>query len=185
VHSVLHKLGLIITCSIIDAIFYAMHVLTIIITCTFLAELEVQEKKLGSHTRTGVMEDAKEYYSCEEEIIHLHVSMGNVEIDSNGRRGKNMLVTMRRLHRRVQSHMADNERIMKAQEEILPILNVLRKQFNKDFGTNQEASAGQVTTSRSHRKMDDHGNDMKSRSMNMHHHSPRKSNRRNHVSSGP
>ena len=33
--------------------------------------------------------------------------------------------------------------------------------------------------------MDDHGNDRKSRSMNKHNHSPRKSTRRNHASSGP
>jgi hypothetical protein len=38
--------------------FYVMHVLTIIITCTFLAELEVHEKNFGSYMRTGVMEDA-------------------------------------------------------------------------------------------------------------------------------
>jgi hypothetical protein len=35
-----------------------MHVLTIIITCTFLAELEIHENNFGSYMRTGVMEDA-------------------------------------------------------------------------------------------------------------------------------
>jgi hypothetical protein len=53
--------------------------LTIIITCTFLAELEVYERNFGSYMRTGVMEDAQGYYSHEEEVIGLHVSMGNVE----------------------------------------------------------------------------------------------------------
>jgi hypothetical protein len=42
-----------------------------------------------------------------------------------------------------------------------------------------------VTTSRSQSKRDDHGNDRKSRSMSRHHHSPRKSTRRTHASSGP
>jgi hypothetical protein len=96
-----------------------MQVLTIIITCTFLAELEVEENKFGSYIRSGVMEDSHGYYIHEEEIICLHVSMGNVETNSNGRRGKKELVTMRSLHREVQSYRVDNERIMKAQEEIL------------------------------------------------------------------
>jgi hypothetical protein len=59
--------------------FYSMHVLTIIITCTFLAELEVHENNFGSYMRTGVMEDAQGSYNHEEEVIGLHVNMGNVE----------------------------------------------------------------------------------------------------------
>jgi hypothetical protein len=66
--------------------FYVMHVLTIIITCTFLAELEVQENKFGSYMRTGVMEYAQGYYNHEEEIKGIHVSMGNAETKSNRRR---------------------------------------------------------------------------------------------------
>jgi hypothetical protein len=42
-----------------------------------------------------------------------------------------------------------------------------------------------VSTSRSQRKKDDHGNDRQSRSMSKCHHSPRKSTRRNHESSWP
>jgi hypothetical protein len=80
--------------------FYVMHVLTIIITCTFLAELEVQENKFGSYMRTGVMEYAQGYYIHEEEIIGLHVSMGNAETKSNGRRDRKEPVTMRSLHRK-------------------------------------------------------------------------------------
>jgi hypothetical protein len=49
--------------------------------------------------RTGVMENAQGSYSHEEEFIGLHVSMGNVEIDSNGRRDRQKHVTMRILHR--------------------------------------------------------------------------------------
>jgi hypothetical protein len=48
---------------------------------------------------------------------------------------------------------------MKAQEEILQSLNMLHKQVNKYSGTKQATSARQVSTSRSHRKRDDHGND--------------------------
>jgi hypothetical protein len=40
----------------INEMFYVMHVLTIIITCTFLAELEVHEINFGSCMRTRVMD---------------------------------------------------------------------------------------------------------------------------------
>jgi UDP-N-acetylmuramoylalanine-D-glutamate ligase len=66
---------------------------------------------------------------------------------------------MRSLHREVQSYMDDNERIMKAQEEIIQIFNMLHKQVNRYSGTKQAISARQVSTSRSHSKMDDHVND--------------------------
>jgi hypothetical protein len=135
--------------------------------------------------RTRDMEDAQGFYNHEEEIGGLHTSMGNVETESNGRRDRQGTVTMRSLQKEVQSYRADNERIMKAQEEILQSLNMLQKQVNKDSGTKQATSARQVSTSRSHRKRDDHGNDRKSRSMSRCHHSPRHSTRRTHASSGP
>jgi hypothetical protein len=68
--------------------FYSMHVLTITITCTFPAELELQENNFGSYMRIGVMEDAQGSCNHEEEVIGLHVSKGNVEKESNGRRGR-------------------------------------------------------------------------------------------------
>jgi hypothetical protein len=43
----------------------------------------------------------------------------------------------------LQSYRENNENIMKAQEEILQSLNMLQRQYNKDSGTNQEASARQ------------------------------------------
>jgi hypothetical protein len=92
---------------------------------------------------------------------------------------------MRRLQKEVQSYRVNNERIMKAQEEILQSLNMLHKQVDKDSGTKQAGSSRQVSTSRFHKKRDDHGNDRKSRSMSRHHHSPRHSTRRNHASLGP
>jgi hypothetical protein len=85
--------------------------------------------------RIGVMEYSQGSYSHEEEIIGLHVNIGNAEIESNGRREKSEPVTMRSLHREVKIYRVDNERIMKAQEEILQSLNVFHKQFNKYFGT--------------------------------------------------
>jgi hypothetical protein len=102
-----------------NEMFNAMHVLTIIVTCTFLAELEVHEGNFGSYTRTRVMEYSQGSYSHEEDIIRLHVNMGNAETQSNGRTYMQDHVTMRSLHREVQSYKVYNERIMKAQEEIL------------------------------------------------------------------
>jgi hypothetical protein len=162
-----------------------MHVLTIIIACTFLAELEIHENKFGSYMRTGVMEDAQGYYIHEEDIIGLHVTMGNAKIESNGRRDIHDPVTMRSMNREVQVYIVDNKRIMKAQEEILQILNMLHKQVNKDSCTNKATSSRQVLTSRSQIKRDDHGNDRQSRSMRRRHHSPRKSTRITHAISGP
>jgi hypothetical protein len=68
--------------------FYSMHVLTIIITCTLLAELEIQENKFGSYMRNGVMDDAQGSYSHEEEIRGLHISVMDVNTGANGRRGR-------------------------------------------------------------------------------------------------
>jgi hypothetical protein len=91
--------------------------------------------------------------------------MGNVEIESNGRRYRQDLVTMRIFDREVKSYKDDNEKFMKAREEILQILNMFHKKVNKYDGTKQASSDREVSTSRSHRKMDDHKNDRKSRSM--------------------
>jgi len=75
--------------------------LTIIITYTFLAKLEVHERKYGSYMRNGVMEYAQGFYSHEKDIIGLHVIMRNAETKSNARRDENECVTMRNLHREV------------------------------------------------------------------------------------
>ena len=109
--------------------------------------------------RIGVMEYAQGYYNHEEEIRGIHVIMGNFETESNGRRDRKELVTMKILHREVQIYRDDNEKIMKDQEEILQILNMFHKKVNKDFLTKKVSSARQVFASRSHSKRDDHGND--------------------------
>jgi hypothetical protein len=102
-----------------DEMFYAMHLIRMIITCTFLTELEIQEKNFGYYTRNEVMEDAQGSYNHEEGIRGLHVTTWNVETKSNGRRYRHEPVTMRSLHREVQSYRDDNERIMKDHEEII------------------------------------------------------------------
>jgi hypothetical protein len=63
------------------------------------------------------------------------------------------------MQREVQSYREDNEKIMKSQEEILWSLNMLHRQANKDSGTKQVDSARHVTTSKSHSRRDEHGND--------------------------
>jgi len=65
---------------------------------------------------------------------------------------------MRSLDREVQIYRDDNEKIMRAQEEILQRLNMLQKKDKMDFGTKPKASARKVTTSKSHSKRDGHGN---------------------------
>jgi hypothetical protein len=57
-----------ITCILINEMFYVMHVLIISITCTFLFELEVHERKFSSYMKTGVMDDVQGSYSHKEEI---------------------------------------------------------------------------------------------------------------------
>jgi hypothetical protein len=75
---------------------YCMHI---------LAELEIQKKDFSSYMRTRDMEDAQGSYNHEEEIRGLHVSMGNVETESNGRRDRQEPVTMRSLQKEVQSYI--------------------------------------------------------------------------------
>jgi hypothetical protein len=58
--------------------------------------------------RTRDMDDSQRSYNHEEEITGLHVSMGNVEMDSNGRRHRQEHVTMRSLEREVHSYRVDN-----------------------------------------------------------------------------
>jgi hypothetical protein len=124
--------------------------------------------------RTMVMKDSQGSYNDEEEIRGVHVSMGKVEAESNGRRGKQDPITMRILHREVQRYRADNEKFKKDQEEILQRLNLLQRQINKESGTKQENIDRDVTALKSHSKKDEHGNDRQSRSMRRHHNSPGK-----------
>jgi hypothetical protein len=129
------------TCILIDEMFYAMHFLTIIITCTFLAELEVHKRKFGSYMRNRVMDDDQGSYIHEEEIIIMHFDMGNDETKSNGRRDRQEPITMRSLHREVKRYRDDNEMIMKDKEDIIHNLNMLHNHINKESGTKQSTSS--------------------------------------------
>jgi hypothetical protein len=51
--------------------------------------------------RTIVMETSHESYNYKEEIIWLHVNMGNAKTESNGRRDREEPVTMRSLQKEV------------------------------------------------------------------------------------
>jgi hypothetical protein len=102
------------------------------------------------------MEDEKGSYSHKEEIIGLHVSMGNDDTKPSGRSDMKEPVTMRILQRELQSYWDDIENIMKALEDILQSLNMLLqipnmlyKQVNKDSGTEKEASARHMELSSS------------------------------------
>jgi hypothetical protein len=63
--------------------------------------------------RTRDMDDEKGSYSYDKEIKGLHVRMGNVETDSNGRIGRKEPVTMRILQREVQRYRVNNENTVK------------------------------------------------------------------------
>jgi hypothetical protein len=91
----------------------------------FLQNLEVQKDNLVSCMRTTAMEDTQGSFSHEEAFKGFHVSMGNAETNSNGRRGMKKTVTMRSIQREVKKYRDDNENIMKSQEEILQSLNML------------------------------------------------------------
>jgi hypothetical protein len=75
--------------------------LAIIVACTFLAKLEVQEEIFGSHMRNIDMEDFQGSYIDEEEIKGPYVKMGKTETKSNGIRSKvepvELVVTMKSL----------------------------------------------------------------------------------------
>jgi len=128
------------------------------------------------------MEYSQGYYNHEDEFKVIHVSMGNVKMESNTRRGKHEPVTMRILNREVHNYREHNEKIMKAQKKILNILNMLHRQVNKYSSTKQVDSSRHVIASKYHSTRDENGNDRKSRSINRHHHSIEKSTRKSHAS---
>jgi len=111
--------------------------------------------------------------------------MGNVEMESNGRRGKKEPINMKSLHREVESYREDNEKIMKSQKDILKSLNIFHRHANKESCTKKYDSDRHATTSKSHRRRDEHGNDRNSRRMSRWHHSPNQYTRRAHKISMP
>jgi hypothetical protein len=67
--------------------------------------------------RTREMDDAQGYYSHKDEILGLHISLGNAETKSNGHKSgvelMELIETMRSLHKEVQSYKVDNERLIR------------------------------------------------------------------------
>jgi hypothetical protein len=120
------------------------------------------------------MEDAQGSYSHGDEVIGLHVSVGNAKIKSNGHKNivepVELVETMRSLQKEAQSYRADNEKMMRTREELLQSLNMLHKKVNKDSSTKQAVSAKQVEVSRSHDRRNDHEGSRQSRSISRHHH---------------
>jgi hypothetical protein len=97
---------------------------------------------------------------------------------------KELVGTMRRFHKEVQSYRENNERMITTREELLQSLNMLQRQVNKYSGTKQGTSARQVEASRSHDRSDDHKGYEQSRSVSRHHHhSQGHSTRREHARS--
>jgi hypothetical protein len=67
------------------------------IAYTFSCIIRGQEKKIDSYMRTIFMEYSQRSCNHEEEVIGLHVNIGNVEANSNGRRDKQDPVTIRNM----------------------------------------------------------------------------------------
>ena len=66
-------------------------------------------------------DDAQNSYEYEEDVMVENIHVGNAETESNGRRFEdtpsNFAATMRSLRVEMQSYRANNERLVKAQEE--------------------------------------------------------------------
>jgi hypothetical protein len=92
------------TCNLINEIFYNMHNSNNNCCMHIFAELEVQKNIIGSYMRTRDMDDAQGSYNHEDEIIGLHISLGNVETESNGHRSRvepvELVETMRSLQKK-------------------------------------------------------------------------------------
>ena len=71
--------------------------------------------------RTYIMNDAQEPYEHEEDVMGENIHVGNVEIESNGRRFQDtppdFAAIMRSLRVDLQICREDNERMLKAQED--------------------------------------------------------------------
>jgi len=79
-----------------------------------LAEVRATGVKFGSCVRTTIIKVSQAFYNHKEEFRGLYVSMGNVEIKSDGRRAMHDPVTMRSLQREVHVYREHNEKIMKS-----------------------------------------------------------------------
>jgi hypothetical protein len=125
------------------------------------------------------MEEAHENYSQQDESRGMDVHLGIEGTNSNGHgeernKNMNMVETIKNMQKDVQSHKADNERLMRAKEKqydfnmkLLEGLNKIEKKLVKESDSRKFES----------RKPSDEK--IKERSVSRHHHhSPRNSNKR-------
>jgi predicted RNase H-like nuclease (RuvC/YqgF family) len=132
------------------------------------------------------MDEAWGTYSQEYEIRGMDVHLGIEGTNSNGHgegrdENMNMVETIKKLQKDVQSHKDDNERLMKANEQqddfnvkLMQFLNKIENKLDKESGSSKSGS---------HRPSDEK---IRERSVSRHHHhSPRHSNNRAHSSSSP
>jgi hypothetical protein len=69
--------------------FYAMHVSNSNYYMHISSKIRGRKSNFSSYMKTGIIEYAQGSYNHEEEVIGLHVDMGNAETKSNGRRDRN------------------------------------------------------------------------------------------------
>jgi len=98
------------------------------------------------------MEDTQVVYSHEYEIRRLNVQMGMDGTNSNGHGGENeedinLAETIIKLQTDVQSHKADNERLMKVKEQhedlnmnLMKSLDIIEKKLDKESGSIKSGS---------------------------------------------
>ena len=98
------------------------------------------------------MEDAQEAYSQEDEDIGMNVHIGIEGTNSNVHGGGkdediNLVETIKKLQVDVQSHKADNERLMKAKEKwedfnlnLMKILDIIEKKLDRESGSSKSGS---------------------------------------------
>jgi predicted RNase H-like nuclease (RuvC/YqgF family) len=99
------------------------------------------------------MKDAQGAFSHEKEAKGQNISVGDEETKSNGHRSRveptKLVQSMRCLRMEVQSYRADNEKIMRAQEEqnqintqLLQSLNQLQRHMKNGSGLRHEEEGG-------------------------------------------
>jgi len=132
------------------------------------------------------MEEALGNYIQEDEVrgMDVHLSMEGTNSNGHGEEWDeniNMEETIKNLQKDVQSHKADNERIMKAKEQqdefnmkLLEILNRIENKLDKESGSSKLGSQKSHDEKRKIRSVSRH-----------HHHSLRNSNKRSQSNSSP
>jgi hypothetical protein len=126
------------------------------------------------------MEEAHDAYSSEDEVRGMDVHLGVEGSNSNGHgeeidKEENMKKIIKKLQKDVQTHRADNKKLMKAREQ--------QGEFNVKLMQSLERIENKLDKESGSRKS---GSPRRTRSISRHHqHSPRHSNKRAHNNSSP